>query len=137
MELDTLRHRCAVRGGFSHGLRPFAVFVPFRPFSVHCAPVFVVLFAFCLRALAHGFRFKALKLRFLWRCRSAWVNTRLLFFRAFTVLFCGLFGFRSRARLPAVRRGRGCGGYFLKSGIPLILPSLSPKKIFILYMGKI
>ena len=65
------------------------------------------VFAFGLRALLRGFRFKALKRRFLGRLLSSWVNARLFFFRAFTGLFWGLFAFGFRSGLPSVHRGRG------------------------------
>ena len=53
-------------------LRRFAVLVPFRPFSIRSersAVAFLACFAFGLRALVRGFRFKALKRRFLGRLR--------------------------------------------------------------------
>ena len=66
------------------------MFVPFRPFSIRSersAVAFPAFFAFCLRALVRGLRFKALKRRFLARLLSSWINTQLFFFRSFTGLF--------------------------------------------------
>lgn len=58
----------------------FAVFVPFRPFSIRSersAVAFLACFAFGLRAFVRGFRFRAFKRRFLGRFLSSWANTRL------------------------------------------------------------
>ena len=72
-----------------HGV-DFAPVLPclcrFRPFSIRSersAVAFSDCFAFGLRALLRGFRFKALKRRFLGRLLSSWINTQLFFFRAF------------------------------------------------------
>ena len=88
----------------------FAVLVPFRPFSIRSersAVAFSWCFAFVLRALVRGLRFKAFICRFSGRLLSSWVNIQLFFFRAFTGLFWGLFGFDFRSGLPSVHRGRG------------------------------
>lgn len=109
--------------------RDFGRLFRFRPFSVRSersAVAFSWCFAFVLRALLRGFRFKLFICRFLGRLLSSWINTRLSFFRAFTGLFWGLFSFVVRSCLPSVHRGQGAGGYFLNFGIPPILPTISP-----------
>ena len=91
-------------------LRMFALFVPFRPFSIRSersAVAFSWCFAFVLRALLRGLRFKVFICRFLGRLRLSWINTRLLFFRSFMGLFWGLFAFGFRSGRPSVHRGRG------------------------------
>ena len=130
MRISCAAARPAVRGFPAR----FAVLVPFRPFSVRSersAVAFLACFAFGLRALVRGLRFKALKRRFLGRSLSSWVNIQLFFFRAFTGLFWACLLLASvRACRPAIVAGVRPSLFFEIDHTPYITLPISKQNFF-------